>query len=301
VPLSSDRRGASRPPAPPTPRYEELLEAARASWWQSGNFDKWKSHYLSEYERGLSLLELLRSRIAGIELNALRVLDVGCGDAGVLIAFAEAGAEAHGIEPFEPSVVRGRVRAEEHGVRLELQGGVGETLPFPDESFDLVLLDNVLEHVQERERTLNEIHRVLRPGGILYLVTPKPFALHSLVSDPHYALAGLVLMPRPLQKWYFERVRGGGEGRYGVGWIPTRRWVLARLRERGFEMLAPPRELWIRYLHERIARPDEMSSGLKRRLAAWVAEHRWATESGPAAAFWDVALGSNFFLARKRG
>lgn len=292
------RSSSTRPSLPNTPRYEALLEAARSTWWESDNFDKWKSHYLSEYERGRSVMELLRSYAPDVQ--GLRVLDVGCGDAGVPIAFAEAGAEAHGIEPFEPSVTRGRVRAEEHGVQVDLRTGVGESLPYEPASFDLVLLDNVLEHVQDRERTLDEIQRVLRPGGILYLVTPKPFALHSLVSDPHYAMAGLVLMPRSLQKWYFERVRGGGEGSYGVGWIPTRRWVLARLRERRFELLADPRDLWIRYLQERIGRPEQMSTPVRRRLAEWVAAHRWTTESAPAAAFWDVALGSNFFLARKR-
>lgn len=291
----------ARDPAPATPRYEGLLEAARASWWDSANFDKWKSHYLSEYERGRSILDLLRRHVPDLDPTALKVLDVGCGDAGVAIAFAKAGAEAHGIEPFEPSVARGRVRAEEHGVSVQLRPGVGEHLPYGDGYFDLVLLDNVLEHVEDRQRTLDEIHRVLRPRGVLYLVTPKPFALYSLISDPHYALAGLVLMPRPLQKWYFERVRGGGAGSYGVGWIPTRRWVLARLRERGFELLARPRELWIRYLQERIGEPEQMSTPLKRRIARWVAEHPGVTEHPVAAAFWDVALGSNFFLARKHG
>lgn len=288
-------------PHPSTPRYEELLEAARATWWDSRNFDKWKSHYLSEYARGRLIIVTLRREVPTFDVAGVRMLDVGCGDAGVPIAFAEAGAEAYGIEPFEPSVVRGRVRAKEHGVAPDLRVGIGESLPHPDAMFDLVTLDNVLEHVQDRERTLDEIHRVLRPGGILYLVTPKPFALHSLVSDPHYAMAGLVLMPRPMQKWYFERIRGGGEGNYGVGWIPTRRWVLARLRERGFELLASPRDLWIAYLRDRIGRPEEMSTAAKKAIATRVARHDWITRHPVTAALWDVALGSNFFLVRKRG
>lgn len=286
---------------PPTPRYDALLEAGRAGWWDDENFDKWKAHYISEHERGRSLVSLLGERVPGLPIEGLRMLDIGCGDAGVPIAFAEAGARAHGIEPYEPSVERGRVRAEEHGVTLDLRSGVAESLPYRDSAFDLVVLDNVLEHVEDRERTLDEIGRVLRPGGLLYLVTPKPFALHSLVSDPHYALAGLVLMPRPLQRWYFERVRGGGEGNYGVGWIPTRRWVVRRLRKRGFELLARPRDLWIRYMRERIGEPSAISSPLKRRVAGFVAENPWTLESGVAAAVWDIALGSNIFLARKRG
>ena len=280
-------------------RYLALLEEDRATWWQSENFDKWKSHYVSEYPRGQFILRTLRRYLPEFDPRRARVLDVGCGDAGVLVAFAEAGAEATGIEPYERSVERGRVRAEEHGVRVELRTGVAESLPFPDGSFDLVVLDNVLEHVQDRDRTLAEIRRVLRPDGILYLVTPKPFALYSLWSDPHYSMAGLVLLPRPLQLWYFVRVRGGGKGSSGVGWIPTRRWVLRRLRKHGFQSLVSPREMWINYLREKISRPAEISTGGKRRLARWVAETPWVTRNPVMRAFWDLVVGSNFFIARR--
>ncbi len=289
-----------RDAAPATPRYLAMLESDRADWWQSKNFDKWKSHYISEYPRGRFIVERLRRYAPDFDFAGARVLDVGCGDAGVPIAFAEAGAEAVGIEPFARSVERGRVRAEEHGVRLELHQGLAESLPFPDASFDLVSLDNVLEHVNDRDRTLAEIRRVLRPGGILYLVTPKPFALYSLWSDPHYAMAGLVLMPRPLQVWYFEKVRGGGTGNYGVGLIPTRRWVLGRLRRFGFDLLASPREVWIDYLRAKLLRPEEISTGLKRRMAGWVERHPGATSGRLTSWMWDVGMGSNFFIARRR-
>lgn len=281
------------------PRYLALLESDRERWWQSENFDKWKSHYVSEYGRGHFILRTLRRYLPGFDPRGARVLDVGCGDAGVLIAFAEAGARASGIEPYERSVERGRVRAEEHGVEVDLRAGVAESLPFGDGSFDLVVLDNVLEHVQDRDRTLAEIRRVLRPDGTLYLVTPKPFALYSLWSDPHYSMAGLVLLPRPLQVWYFERVRGGGKGSYGVGVIPTRWGVLRMLRRHGFRSLVSPRELWINYLREKVSRPDQMSTGLKRRAAEWVARQGWVTGSAPTRWLWDVGIGSNFFIARR--
>jgi hypothetical protein len=122
------------------------------------------------------------------------------------------GRSAPGIELDEKSLERGRLRAEEHGVEVDLRSGVAEALPWDDGSFDLVILDNVLEHVRDREQTLREIRRVLRPDGLLYMVTPKPFSLYSLWNDPHYDLAGLVLMPRRMQIWYFEKVRGGGRG-----------------------------------------------------------------------------------------
>jgi SAM-dependent methyltransferase len=283
------------------PRYRAMLEQDRERWWQSENWDKWAGHYISEYPRGQFILRTLGRYAPDFRPQGARVLDVGCGDAGVLIAFAEAGAACAGMEPDARSLERGRVRAEEHGVRVDLRQGFAEALPFPDAAFDLVVLDNVLEHVQDREKTLAEIRRVLRPGGLLYLVTPKPFAAYSVWSDPHYAMAGLVLMPRPMQVWYFERVRGGGKGNYGVGVIPTRRGVLRMLRRHGFRSLVSPRELWIHYLREKITGPAALSTGLKRRVGRWVAARPWVTGAPPLQWAWDVAIGSNFFIARREG
>jgi SAM-dependent methyltransferase len=50
----------------------------------------------------------------------------------------------------------------------------GRTLPFPDESFDLAVLVEVIEHVMDKESLLREIRRVLRPSGRLFLTTPNP-------------------------------------------------------------------------------------------------------------------------------
>jgi ubiquinone/menaquinone biosynthesis C-methylase UbiE len=282
-----------------TPRYLDLLEAERARWWQSENFDKWKSHYLSEYPRGYFVLALLHTYVPDFSPGGARVLDVGCGDGGVAIAFAEAGARASGIEPDERSLRRAEVRAEEHGVAVDFRSGVGESLPYQDGGFDLVILDNVLEHVADREQALREIHRVLVPGGLVYLVTPKPFALASLLSDPHYQMAGLVLLPRRVQRWYFEVFRGGGRGNYAVGRIPTRRALLGMLRRTGFRPVVSPREIWLLYLRERISSPGEVQGGLKSRVAAWLSRREWLFQRRLPRWFLDVAVGSNYVIARR--
>jgi 2-polyprenyl-3-methyl-5-hydroxy-6-metoxy-1,4-benzoquinol methylase len=281
------------------PRYLEMLEAERAGWWSSDNFDTWKNLYVSEYARGFYVLDVLKKYVDDFRVEGARVLDIGCGDAGVIIAFAEAGAEVAGLELDEKSLVRARLRAEEHGVEAVLSKGVAEALPFPDHSFDLVILDNVLEHVTDRAATLREIRRVLRPGGLLYMVTPKPFAVYSLWNDPHYDLAGLVLLPRRLQILYFEKLRGGGEGTYDVGVIPTR-WRLRRLLgAAGLRPIVPPRELWVNYLRDRTSRPNEVRPGLKRTLSTYLHRQGWPFRNPIARWFWDVSIGSNFFIARR--
>ena len=111
------------------------------------------------------------------------------------------------------------LEAEGHAVDVTARGEEA-VLAAAQEKFDLVILDNVLEHVRDRRRTLDEAHRVLAPQGLLYMVTPKPFALHSLVSDPHYQIPGLVLLPPRAQKWYFERIHSRGRGEFAVESMP---------------------------------------------------------------------------------
>jgi ubiquinone/menaquinone biosynthesis C-methylase UbiE len=278
-------------------RYDELLEQERERWWSPENFETWKRLYQSEHARGLYVLDLLRDVVPAFRIEGARVLDVGCGDAGTLIALGQHGARPFGTEISERSLLRGAVRASEHDTRVELVRGDGEALPYRSDSFDVVILDNVLEHVWHPAVALREARRVMRRGALLYVVTPKPFALYSLWNDPHYDLAGLVLLPRRAQRWYFERVRGGWG--YDVTRIPTRRRVLAMLRDAGFALVASPRDLWIRYLRDRISRPSEVRAGIRRALAGAVSSRPWLLERAPMRWFWDVAVGSNHFLARR--
>lgn len=279
-------------------RYLAKLESARADWWSSGNFDTWKRLYAGEYPRGFLIIETLRKYAPDFRVEGARVLDVGCGDAGALIAFAEKGAQCAGIECFDTSLERGRLRAADHGVEVDLRKGVAESIPFPDASFDLVMLDNVLEHVTDRPGTLREVRRVLKPGGLLYMVTPKPFSLYSLWNDPHYDLAGLVLMPRSMQIWYFEKIRGGGKGTYDVGVIPTRWRIRRLLDDAGFRITVSPRELWINYLRDRVSRPEEVRAGIKRKMSEYITSRSWPFENRFMRWFWDVSVGSNFIIAK---
>ncbi len=57
-------------------------------------------------------------------------------------------------------------------------------MPFADESFDLLIANHVLEHVGDDRRAINEIHRVLKPGGDAILQTPYSAALFSTWEDP---------------------------------------------------------------------------------------------------------------------
>ncbi len=65
--------------------------------------------------------------------------------------------------------------------------GVGESVPYSDESFDVVFADNVLEHLREPEKVFREVMRVLRPGGVFLVKTPNKWHYMPLVArlTPH--------------------------------------------------------------------------------------------------------------------
>jgi SAM-dependent methyltransferase len=96
-----------------------------------------------------------------------RMLDVGCGSGSALKLAQELGWDAEGVD-FDPQAVDA---ARRKGLSVRI--GSLPNQHYSDESFDLVLMSHVLEHVHEPLHTLAEIHRVLRPGGTLVVITPN--------------------------------------------------------------------------------------------------------------------------------
>lgn len=82
--------------------------------------------------------------------------------------------------------------------------GMGEALPFPSDYFDLVLSHEVLEHVTDDQVTVNEIVRVLRPGGRLVLFCPNrgyPFETHGIYWKGDYRFGNIPLVNYLPRKW----------------------------------------------------------------------------------------------------
>jgi len=172
-------------------------------------------------------------------LAGAKALDIGAGSGGLAIALAERGAQVSAIEPDQLRRAWAEARIRGHGVSVELQPAIAEQLPFSTESFDVVLLDSVIEHVQHPSRVVTEVCRVLKPGGIVYVVSPNKTSLLTILRDPHYGMLGVVLMPRWLGRWYVEDIRRHKRG-YWVNVIPTRRWLRRSFGTGGVQLAHQP-------------------------------------------------------------
>jgi SAM-dependent methyltransferase len=94
-----------------------------------------------------------------------QVLDVACGTGNASIPAAEAGARVTGLDLTPELFAAARRRAADAGVEIEWVEGDAESLPFDDESFDVVLSTFGCMFAPRQDLAAREIARVLRPGG----------------------------------------------------------------------------------------------------------------------------------------
>jgi 2-polyprenyl-6-hydroxyphenyl methylase/3-demethylubiquinone-9 3-methyltransferase len=120
--------------------------------------------------------ERVLKREKALERGQRKLLDVGCGGGLLAEEFVRAGLEVTGIDPASETIETARAHAAASGLSIEYQAGSGERLPFAEESFDHVACCDVLEHVDDVDRVIGEIARVLRPGGLfLYDTVNRTF------------------------------------------------------------------------------------------------------------------------------
>jgi ubiquinone/menaquinone biosynthesis C-methylase UbiE len=105
----------------------------------------------------------------------LRILEVACGRGGFVGELARAGAHVTGCD-FSSAALRAASTkncAANGQPRAALIQGDAQNLPFADNSFDLVISCETIEHLPEVESAIRGMHRVTRPGGKLFLTTPN--------------------------------------------------------------------------------------------------------------------------------
>lgn len=105
------------------------------------------------------------------------VLDLGSGYGGRTTRFAELGARATGVEIDHELVAHARAFARSRHLDVTFLKGTGEAIPCADNSFDLVTMFDVMEHVVSPPAVLKECLRVLRPGGTAAMVFPPYYEL----------------------------------------------------------------------------------------------------------------------------
>jgi ubiquinone/menaquinone biosynthesis C-methylase UbiE len=125
------------------------------------------------------------------DLSTARVLEIGTGAGLIANAVSK---HARSVDSID--IVDDRTTTEGYTQTLVTD----ERIPFPDGTFDVVITNQVLEHVPDAGLHLEEIRRVLADEGVVYLATPNKWWL----TDPHYKLPFISWLPRPVAGQYLK-------------------------------------------------------------------------------------------------
>ncbi len=164
--------------------YSTALDARLES------YDAYIAYQMNEARRALDFL----ARYCAIP--GARVLEIGTGTGGKGIAYARAGMRVTALDVDLAALARAEAYAQAHSAPVSFLAGNGARLPVPDDRFDAVLLDSVIEHVRDPYALLRECYRAVKPNGIVFVVFPPFYGPLSGHIDDYILIPWFHLLPR---------------------------------------------------------------------------------------------------------
>ena len=145
--------------------YDEFAH----TWWDEDEFlyllkvmvNPWRVPYFRDVLR----------KEHGQDLRRVRLLDIGCGGGVLTEEFAALGCQVAGIDTSPQSIAIAQAHAVKSGLAIDYRVASGTSLPFENHSFEAVSCCDVLEHIQDWRRVIDEAARVLIPGGLFFFDT----------------------------------------------------------------------------------------------------------------------------------
>lgn len=197
-----------------------------------------------------------------------QILDIGSGYGSFVIAAHRLGFRPFGLEPAQFDVHYSQNRLEQDAPELIGRSpflyGDGKNLPYLNNSFNAVALWNVLEHIDNLDDVLNEVDRVLKPGGHVFIICPNYAAFRM---EAHYLIFWFPLLPRGLAILYLK-LRGKNPDFFKNSIFYRTNWeVLASLKKRRFQARRldgspqKPNQVYLSsVILEKIKKPEIISS-----------------------------------------
>ena len=175
------RRLLTRVPSAVYDRIDNAVyDTASEAWWQPDAALHQMKHVFNPARVDYAKRKLFED--FKINPSGKRALEVGCGGGILSEEIARMGFDAAGIDPSEPSLRAAADHARAGGLIIRYLKGVGESLPFPDGSYDVVFCCDVLEHVRDLPKVVSEISRVLKTGGVFIYDTFNRTLISKLVA-----------------------------------------------------------------------------------------------------------------------
>ena len=165
---------------------------------------KYIKYRLTMAERGRKRIASIESmfHLLGFNLDSTkRALDLGCGTGSSIAGMISVFEQIVGLDIALDELILAKKYFEENSIpNVQLVCGNSEDLPFCDGSFDFVNANDVIEHLSDQMRGLQETKKVLGLGGVLHFNSANRFQIFT--PEPHVQLRGVGFLPRFLMNGY---------------------------------------------------------------------------------------------------
>lgn len=164
------------------------------------NYERWKRGRELSICRGRFIESLINQNN---KVTNKKILDLGSGEGGTSVVMSE----KNSVLSLDINLIRLQRQIQNfREINFSQINADARTLPFTDSFFDLIILQDVIEHLSEINLFINELKRVLKTDGMIYLSTPNRNSFFNLISDPHWGLPFLALFKRKTIKNYYLRI-----------------------------------------------------------------------------------------------
>ena len=159
------------------------------------NYSRWEKARDLSLERGRFVYSIVSQIV--IPVNHA-VLDLGSGEGGTSEVFSK----NNFVISLDLSLIRLRRQYNSYFIFPKINSNALQ-LPFVDKSFNLIVIQDVIEHITGVTDFYSELKRVLKNDGLIYLSTPNKSSAFNFLSDPHFGLPIVSILKRESIKKYF--------------------------------------------------------------------------------------------------
>lgn len=159
------------------------------------NFERWERARDLAVKRGKFVKSITEKHVT---CENLSVLDLGSGEGGTSVVFSE----LNRVFSYDLNLTRLERQRNNSATYYKINGNALK-LSFKDNSFNLIILQDVIEHLPDSKLLINEIIRVLKPDGLVYISTPNKYSIFNFVADPHWGLPFVSILKREKIRKYF--------------------------------------------------------------------------------------------------
>lgn len=178
---------------------EKLKQQVREYWnanpcgTQFTHLERGSKEFYDEVERFRYETQPFMEKVMEFKnFRGKNLLEIGCGLGTDLLQFARGGATVTGVDLTPASIELVKRRFNLYGMKVNAKVADAENLPFSDNTFDVVYSFGVLHHTPNTQKAIDEVYRVLKPGGRIIIMLYHRASMHVVLGTLYAKLTGKI-------------------------------------------------------------------------------------------------------------